>query len=147
MNQEIERKFLVARPDYKKLYTTKTTIQQGYLSRVPERTVRVRVADNSAWITIKGISDAAGLTRNEWEFEIPAEDGRALLALCVPPIIHKTRYCVPYGSFTLEIDEFEAPKKMTLAEVELPETTTPFEPPSWLGKEVTGDPQYYNANL
>ena len=147
MTQEIERKFLVTATTYHSLYTSKARLQQGYLSRVPERTVRIRVTATKAWITIKGKSDTAGLARLEWEYEIPKTEGEALLQLCPPPVVVKTRYRVPHGALTLEIDEFESPKKMTLAEVELPETSTPFTPPSWFGEEVTGDPRYYNANL
>ena len=147
MTQEIERKFLVTATTYHSLYTSKARLQQGYLSRVPERTVRIRVTATKAWITIKGKSDTAGLARLEWEYEIPKTEGETLLQLCPSPVVVKTRYRVPHGALTLEIDEFEAPKKMTLAEVELPETSTPFTPPSWFGKEVTGDPRYYNANL
>jgi len=147
MSVEIERKFLVTTTQYKSLATTQVKITQGYLSKTPERTVRVRVAGDRAWLTIKGIGDAQGMVRKEWEYEIPKEDAIETLAICEKPLIEKTRYTIPYQSLTIEVDEFQKPLQTVWAEVELPAVDTPFDPPPWLGEEVTGNPNYYNARL
>ena len=147
MSVEIERKFLVTTTQYKSLATTQVKISQGYLSKTPERTVRVRVAGDRAWLTIKGIGDAQGMVRKEWEYEIPKEDAIEMLAICEKPLIEKTRYTIPYQSLTIEVDEFQKPLQTVWAEVELPAVDTPFDPPPWLGEEVTGNPNYYNARL
>ena len=147
MSVEIERKFLVTTTQYKSLATTQVKITQGYLSKTPERTVRVRVAGDRAWLTIKGIGDAQGMVRKEWEYEIPKEDAIEMLAICEKPLIEKTRYTIPYQSLTIEVDEFQKPLQTVWAEVELPAVDTPFDPPPWLGEEVTGNPNYYNAWL
>ncbi len=147
MSVEIERKFLVTTTQYKSLATTQVKITQGYLSKTPERTVRVRVAGDRAWLTIKGIGDAEGMVRKEWEYEIPKEDAIEILAICEKPLIEKTRYTIPYQSLTIEVDEFQKPLQTVWAEVELPAVDTPFDPPPWLGEEVTGNPNYYNARL
>ncbi len=147
MSVEIERKFLVTTTQYKSLATTQVKITQGYLSKTPERTVRVRVAGDRAWLTIKGIGDAQGMVRKEWEYEIPKEDAIEMLAICEKPLIEKTRYTIPYQSLTIEVDEFQKPLQTVWAEVELPAVDTPFDPPLWLGEEVTGNPNYYNARL
>ena len=147
MSVEIERKFLVTSTKYKSLATTQVKITQGYLSKTPERTVRVRVAGDRAWLTIKGIGDAQGMVRKEWEYEIPKEDAIEMLAICEKPLIEKTRYTIPYQSLTIEVDEFQKPLQTVWAEVELPAVDTPFDPPPWLGEEVTGNPNYYNARL
>ncbi|MFZ9056302.1 MAG: CYTH domain-containing protein [Flavobacteriaceae bacterium] len=147
MSVEIERKFLVTTTQYKSLATTQVKITQGYLSKTPERTVRVRVAGDRAWLTIKGIGDAQGMVRKEWEYEIPKEDAIEMLAICEKPLIEKTRYTIPYQSLTIEVDEFQKPLQTVWAEVELPAVDKPFDPPPWLGEEVTGNPNYYNARL
>jgi len=147
MSVEIERKFLVTTTQYKSLATTQVKITQGYLSKTPERTVRVRVAGDRAWLTIKGIGDAQGMVRKEWEYEIPKEDAIEMLAICEKPLIEKTRYTIPYQSLTIEVDEFQKPLQTVWAEVELPAVDTPFDPPPWLGEDVTGNPNYYNARL
>lgn len=147
MSVEIERKFLVTTTQYKSLATTQVKITQGYLSKTPERTVRVRVAGDRAWLTIKGIGDSQGMLRKEWEYEIPKEDAIEMLAICEKPLIEKTRYTIPYQSLTIEVDEFQKPLQTVWAEVELPAVDTPFDPPPWLGEEVTGNPNYYNARL
>jgi adenylate cyclase len=147
MSVEIERKFLVTTTQYKSLATTQVKITQGYLSKTPERTVRVRVAGDRAWLTIKGIGDAQGMVRKEWEYKIPKEDAIEMLAICEKPLIEKTRYTIPYQSLTIEVDEFQKPLQTVWAEVELPAVDTPFDPPPWLGEEVTGNPNYYNARL
>lgn len=146
MALEIERKFLVKDDSYRSLATGKREISQGYLSRVKERTVRVRIADQSAFITIKGVN--RGSVRHEFEYEIPVDDARQLLTLCAPPVVVKTRHLVPWEGLTWEVDEFHgANEGLVVAEVELPDKT--YEPslPSFVGQEVTDDPKYYNSNL
>ena len=147
MNLEIERKFLVKDDRYKGLARQQWNIEQAYLSKDPERTVRVRIANDQAWLTIKGKSDAAGLIRKEWEKEISLSEAQELMQLCLPRPIQKIRYVIPYQGLEIVVDAFSAPQEMVLAEVELPSETTPFSPPDWLGEEVTGNPAYYNSNL
>jgi adenylate cyclase len=147
MAQEIERKFLV-NGDYKSLSTKSTRITQGYLSSVPERTVRVRVKGDKGFITIKGIGNASGASRYEWEKEIPVEEVNELLKICEPGVIDKTRYHVVAGSHTYEVDEFYGENQgLTVAEVELSSEEEDFAKPDWLGEEVTGDVKYYNSML
>lgn len=145
MRQEIERKFLVC-GDYKSEATKATRITQGYLSSVPERTVRVRIKGDKGYITIKGIGSLSGASRFEWEKEIPADEARELLGLCEPGVIDKTRYIVPEGKHTFEVDEFHGDNDgLVVAEVELGSEDESFERPSWLSTEVTGDKRYYNS--
>lgn len=147
MSKEIERKFLV-RGDFKSLAFRSERITQGYLSSLPERTVRVRIKGNEGFITIKGLSNASGLTRYEWEKEIPVDEARELLQLSEPGMIDKTRYLIQVGKHVFEVDEFYGENEgLILAEIELQSEDEPFEKPEWLGKEVTGDPRYYNAML
>lgn len=147
MAQEIERKFLVS-GDFKSSAFKSTRITQGYLSSVPERTVRVRVKGDKGYITIKGIGNSTGASRFEWEKEIPVEDVKALLEICEPGVIDKTRYLVKAGEHTYEVDEFYGDNEgLTVAEVELSDENEAFDKPSWLGEEVTGDPRYYNSML
>ncbi len=147
MAQEIERKFLVA-GDFKAAATKSTRITQGYLSSVPERTVRVRVKGDKGYITIKGIGNDAGSSRYEWEKEIPVAEVQELLKICEPGVIDKTRYLVPVGGHTYEVDEFYGENQgLVVAEVELAAEDEAFDKPAWLGKEVTGDVKYYNSML
>lgn len=147
MAREIERKFLV-KGDYKSEAYDAIRITQGFLSSVPERTVRVRIKGDKGYITIKGLADESGLSRFEWEKEIPLEDAQELLLLCEPGIIDKTRYLVKAGEYTFEVDEFHGENEgLVVAEIELPDVDAPFERPSWLGEEVTGDIRYYNVML
>jgi len=147
MAQEIERKYLV-KGDFKSLATKSTRITQGYLSSVPERTVRVRVKGDKGFITIKGIGSQSGASRYEWEKEIPVEEVHELLKICEPGVIDKTRYLVPVGKHTFEVDEFYGENEgLTLAEVELSSEGESIEIPAWIGKEVTGDVRYYNSML
>ena len=147
MAQEIERKFLV-KGDYKSSTKKETRITQGYLSSVPERTVRVRVKGDKGFITIKGIGNASGASRYEWEKEIPVSEVKELLELCEPGIIDKTRFLVDAGKHTFEVDEFYGDNEgLTVAEVELSDENEAFEKPEWLGKEVTGDAKYFNSML
>ena len=148
MAKEIERKFLV-KGDFKPFIKKETRITQGYLSSVPERTVRVRVKGEKGFITIKGIGSASGASRYEWEKEIPTNEVNELLEICEPGIIDKTRFIVPEQSgLKFEVDEFYGENKgLTVAEIELPSEDHPFEKPEWLGEEVTGDAKYYNSML
>ncbi|MBQ9222529.1 MAG: CYTH domain-containing protein [Prevotella sp.] len=147
MAQEIERKFLV-KGDFKSEVFKSTRITQGYLSSVPERTVRVRVKGDKGFITIKGIGNETGASRYEWEKEIPVEDVRELLKICEPGVIDKTRYLVKNGEYTFEVDEFYGDNDgLTVAEIELPSEDAAFNKPAWLGEEVTGDVRFYNSML
>lgn len=147
MANEIERKFLV-KGDFKNLASKETRIVQGYLSSIPERTVRVRIKGDKGFITIKGIGNASGATRYEWEKEIPVNEVEELLKICEPGVIDKTRYLVKAGNHTFEVDEFYGENLgLTVAEVELTSETESFEKPAWLGEEVTGDTKYYNSML
>ena len=148
MAKEIERKFLV-KGDFKPLVTKETRITQGYLSSVPERTVRVRIKGDKGFITIKGIGSASGASRYEWEKEIPVTEVNELLKICEPGVIDKTRFIVPEKSgLKFEVDEFYSDNEgLTVAEIELPSEDHPFEKPEWLGEEVTGDVRYYNSML
>lgn len=148
MAQEIERKFLVKSDDYKKYAKKETRITQGYLSSVPERTVRVRIKGDKGFITIKGIGNASGASRYEWEKEIPVVEVKELLELCEPGVIDKTRYLVDAGNHTFEVDEFYGDNEgLTVAEVELSDENETFEKPNWLAEEVTGDAKYFNSML
>ncbi len=147
MAQEIERKFLV-NGEFKNEAFKETRITQGYLSSVPERTVRVRVKGEKGFITIKGIGDASGASRYEWEKEIPVKEVKELLEICEPGVIDKTRYLVKHGDHTYEVDEFYGDNEgLVIAEVELQSADESFEKPQWLGEEVTGEVRYYNSML
>ena len=148
MAQEIERKFLV-NADFKSLVIKESRIIQAYLSSVPERTVRIRINDKKAFITIKGISNQSGASRYEWEKEISITEAKELLELCEPGVIDKTRFIIPAeGDLVFEVDEFYGDNEgLTVAEIELPSEETPFTKPEWLGKEVTGDAKYFNSML
>ncbi len=148
MKQEIERKFLCKNEDFKKESTMDARIIQGYLSTVPERTVRVRVMNERGFLTVKGKSSKSGLSRPEWEMPIPVADARNLLELCEWGVVDKFRYYVPVGCKTFEVDEFLGDNwGLLVAEIELGFEEESFERPSWLGEEVTGDPKYYNSNM
>lgn len=148
MTKEIERKFLV-KEEFKKFTTKSYKIAQGFLSTVPERTVRVRIRDDKGFITIKGISNTSGTTRFEWEKEIPLVEAENLLTLCEPTIIEKIRYIIPANNaLFFEVDEFKGENKgLLIAEIELPEENTNYTKPCWLGREVTGEVKYYNSML
>ena len=147
MAQEIEKKFLVA-GEFKESAKKATRITQGYLSSVPERTVRVRVKGEKGYITVKGIGNDSGASRFEWEKEIPVEDVRDLLKICEPGVIDKNRYLVDCDGHTFEVDEFYGDNEgLVVAEVELSDENEAFTRPSWLGEEVTGDKKYYNSML
>ena len=145
---EIERKFLVTSDAFKKEAFAQNRIAQGYLSSVPERTVRVRIKGDKGFLTIKGASNETGLSRFEWEKEIPVDEATALLKLCEKGIIDKTRFEVKIGNHIFEVDEFYGENKgLIIAEVELKSETEAFEKPVWLGKEVTNDIRYFNSYL
>ena len=147
MAQEIERKFLV-KGDFKSFSQRQTRITQGYLSSVPERTVRVRIKGEKGFITIKGIGNASGASRYEWEKEITLEEADELLKICEPGVIDKTRYLVKAGKHTFEVDEFYGENQgLIVAEIELGAEDESFEKPGWLGEEVTGDVRYFNSML
>ena len=147
MAKEIERKFLVSgefRQDSPESYR----IMQGYICSDPDRTVRVRVRGDKGFLTSKGHSSADGLSRYEWEKEISVTEAVELMALCGSGVIDKTRYLVPFGKHTYEVDVFHgANEGLVLAEIELSDEQEAFEMPSWLGEEVTGDVRYYNSML
>jgi adenylate cyclase len=146
MQLEIERKFLV-RGDGWRSQSTGVRYRQGYISTDPERSVRIRLVRDKAYLTIKGMT--VGATRAEYEYEIPADEASDMLDnLCVHPLIEKTRYRLQDHGLTWEVDEFEGDNAgLILAEVELEQEDQDVILPDWVGKEVTGDPRYYNARL
>jgi adenylate cyclase len=146
--QEIERKFLVRNHLFKFLARAKKNIAQGYLNTNPERTVRVRIANEKAFLTIKGIGNESGMTRFEWEKEIPLDEAKSLLLLCEKGVIEKTRYEIPVGNHLYEVDEFHGENQgLIVAEIELTAENEAFEKPDWLEIEVTNNERYYNAYL
>ena len=156
-NTEIERKFLVKDDSYKSMAIRHYEIRQGYLSKEHGRTIRVRIRDNEAFITIKGPSLNGGLSRFEWEKTIDVEDARALLQLALPGEIQKTRWIIPAESnqpsatanqLFWEVDEFHGRLNgMIIAEIELDNEEQRFVKPAFIGDEVTGNPRYYNSNM
>lgn len=144
---EIERKFLINDPTIMdKLKGQRIT--QGYLCTDPQRTVRVRIKGVNAFITIKGVSSDSGLSRYEWEKEIPMVEAEELLELALPGIIDKTRYELQQENMIWELDKFHGDNDgLMIAEIELPSEDAVFTKPSWLGDEVTGDHRYYNSYL
>lgn len=147
MPQEIERKFKVT-GDYIPEVESSVRITQGYLSSVPERTVRVRIKGNQGYITIKGKGDDSGVCRYEWEREIPLTEAEELLLLCEPGVIDKVRHHIPAGEHLFEVDEFRGTNQgLVVAEIELNYIDEQFVRPLWLGEEVTGESRYYNASL
>lgn len=148
MSQEIERKFLVTDDSYKHLAFSSSHIIQGYLCSRKGCTVRVRIRDEKGYITIKGASDEAGLSRYEWEKEIDLEDALDLIKLCETGVIDKIRYLVTSGTHTFEVDEFYGENEgLVIAEVELSSEHESFVKLPFIGEEVTGDHRYYNSHL
>lgn len=153
MGIETERKFLVD-GDFLSRFTSVSRITQGYLSRDPERTVRIRLneSDAKAFLTIKGKSTPDGLSRAEWEYEVPYQQGEQMLKICGSNVLSKVRYLVPIVSYmytyTYEVDVFLGMNQgLVVAEVEF-NAGDPYVPvPDWVGQEVTGDPRYYNSEL
>lgn len=146
MAKEIERKFLLSGDEWRAL-ASGTHYRQGYLNSIKERTVRIRTINDKAFLTIKGITISA--TRAEYEYEIPFNDCVEMLeGLAERPIIEKKRYKIPYGGLVWEVDEFLGVNQgLIVAEVELQSEDQPFDKPSWVGEEVSGDPRYFNSNL
>ena len=145
MADEIERKFLVSSDAWRD-GPPGVRICQGYLSRDKERTVRVRLAGDKAFLTIKG--ETSGISRKEFEYPIPPEDAQTLLDLCLPQLVDKIRHERQHGGHVWEVDEFlGANAGLVVAEIELSDANEAFERPAWLGREVSDDPRYYNANL
>lgn len=146
MALEIERKFLVINDDYRLMASKSVNIKQGYLSTRKESTVRIRVKNNRAYITIKGIN--TGATRCEWEYSIPYDDAIEMMALSQGVVIDKIRYIVEYEGFIWEIDEFKgAHDGLVVAEIELKDEKETFPIPPFIGEEVTGNVAYYNSTL
>lgn len=146
MSTEIERKFLVTSDAYKR-GAEGVRYRQNYLSRNEMGVVRVRIAGDKGFLTIKGRS--VGISRSEFEYEIPLADANAMLDnLCVLPGIEKVRYRVPMGDLVWEVDEFGGENEgLIVAEIELPDENTRFEKPEWVGEEVSDDARYFNSNL
>lgn len=145
---EIERKFLVKNESFKAEAFTQNRITQGYLSSIPERTVRVRIKGDKAYLTIKGMTNETGMSRFEWEKEIPVDEAKSLLFLCEKGVIDKTRYEVKINQHVYEVDAFHGENNgLIIAEIELDSEAEAFEKPNWLGQEVTNDKRYYNSNL
>jgi len=146
MGIEIERKFLVHGEGWRQQASAQTRFSQGYLSRDPARTVRVRIAGEQAFLTIKGAT--TGASRAEFEYGIPLADARQLLAISDGPGVEKIRHLCPHEGMTWEVDEFlGANAGLVVAEIELQSEGQAFGRPAWLGEEVTGDARYVNANL
>jgi adenylate cyclase len=146
MGIEIERKFLLNGDGWRGLGEA-TLMRQGYLTSDPVRTVRVRIEGERAVITIK--SKSTGATRGEWEYEIPVPDAAELLdRLCEQPLVEKVRHRIDHHGHTWEVDEFQGENAgLVVAEIELGSEDEAFEKPDWIGREVTGDPRYYNSSL
>lgn len=147
MAEEIERKFLVVSESWKQGVTSSKLLRQGYLSSNAKATVRVRTRDDSeAMVTIKGA--ARGMSRAEYEYAVPIEDAREMLAMAEPHVLQKRRHIVPFGGLTWEVDVFEGRHAgLVIAEVELEHEAQHVELPDWVGAEVTHDDRYFNASL
>jgi len=145
---EIERKFLVTSDVFKSVALRQNHIAQGYLNSEPERTVRVRIKGEKGYLTIKGKTNETGLSRYEWEKEIPLAEAKELLQLCEKGVIEKKRYEIQVGQYLYEVDEFFGENQgLIIAEVELQSENEVIEKPIWLGEEVTQDHRYYNSHL
>ena len=147
---EIERKYLVTSDCYKEMAVARYHIRQGYISREKTGTVRVRITDDKAYLTIKGKPAAGHFARYEWEKEIDVKEAEELMKLCQGTIIDKTRWIVPAMEEGLkwEVDEFHGKHDgLVVAEIELESEDQVVVLPAFIGKEVTDDPQYYNANM
>lgn len=147
MATETERKFLV-KSEFRHLTVKEIRITQSYLSIDRDKTIRLRIADDKAFLTIKSRISGKSLARSEWEYPIPLSDANEIMDVCLPGKIVKTRYLIPSGKHTFEVDVFHDKNEgLIIAEIELSSEDEQFEKPDWLGEEVTGKPEYYNANL
>ena len=148
MTIEIERKFLVKNLDFIKESFKKTNIIQGYLSKDPLRTVRVRIEDNMAFLTIKGKSSKGGISRLEIEKPISLKEAKILIKICLPDLIKKVRYMIKKNDYIFYVDVFkEKNNGLIIAEIELDSIDSLYPVPYWLGEEVTGQTMYYNSQL
>jgi adenylate cyclase len=147
MGVEIERKFLVRNSDWRTSVSSHSAIRQAYLNTTAEASIRVRIRNNStATLTIK--SRPSDLRRLEFEYPIPVLEAEALVSLRQGSVVEKTRYLIPCGKLTWEVDVFLGENDgLVIAEIELPDETHPIERPAWIGAEVTGQAQYYNSSL
>jgi adenylate cyclase len=147
MATEIERKFLVSDDSWRAESINSIDIVQGYLANTERGSIRVRVSGNEANLNIKSMT--LGVTRSEYDYAIPAGEARAMLRdLCMKPLIEKTRHYVRHNGHTWEIDEFYGDNAgLVVAELELEHQDEAFDPPPWLGREVSDDPRYYNVSL
>jgi len=147
MGKEIERKFLV-KGEFKHLAVKNYIILQRYLSIDPEKTIRLRISGETALLTIKGRPKKDSFARGEWEFPIPKDSAEEIMELCLPGKIDKTRYLIPFGIHTWEVDVFHDKNEgLVVAELELTSEDEEFKKPDWVGEEVTGRTEYYNASL
>ncbi len=160
-NTEIERKFLVVSDAFISEATEQHHIKQAYLCKDAERTIRIRIRDEQAFLTVKSSHLREGIAKYEWEKEIDPADAEEMMAICLPGVIEKTRYVImAHGAWRKdegqgkgtplkwEVDVFHGRLEgRVLAEIELEDENEPFEKPKWLGEEVTGQPEYYNANM
>ena len=147
MNIETEKKFLVLDDGYKAQAVESHRIRQGYIAHDMGRSVRVRIRDGKGILTVKGAFIGLG-SRPEWEKELSLQEAEELFLLCKPGCVDKTRWIVPAGERFFEVDEFHGENEgLVLAEIELASEDEPFERPSWLGEEVTGNQRYYNGYL
>jgi adenylate cyclase len=147
MATETERKFLV-KGEFRHLAVQKIPITQAYLLKDRDKTIRLRIAENLAFLTIKSPMTKETISRSEWEFEIPVKDASEMMWVCLPGKIIKTRYIIPSGKHKFEVDVFHDKNEgLVIAEIELASEDEQFEIPDWLGIEVTGNPAYYNSNL
>jgi Uncharacterized protein conserved in bacteria len=147
MATETERKFLV-KGEFINLAVKKIDIIQRYITIDSEKTIRLRIYGEDAFMTIKSRQEGKSISRNEWEFRIPLQDAREMMKICLPGVIEKTRYIIPSGIHKYEVDVFHGKNNgLVIAEIELSDENEEFEKPEWIGEEVTGRPEYYNANL
>ena len=147
MATEIERKFLV-KGEFRHLAVKKISITQAYLLKDPDKTIRLRITEDLAFLTIKSPIHRDTISRSEWEFQIPVKDASEMMQVCMPGKIVKTRYIIPAGRLKFEVDVFHDKNEgLVIAEIELTSEDEKFDIPDWLGDEVTGNPAYYNSNL
>lgn len=146
MSVEIEHKYLVKNDNYRAMAESHEDIRQGYLCREPDRTVRVRIRGGRGYVTVKGRN--SGSSRLEFEYQVPLPDAEAMLSLCPPPVLEKTRWLVPFESHVWEVDEFHGDREgLVTAEIELASEGERYAIPGFVGEDVTGNPAYYNSNL